>query len=105
MAESIVSGVAERLGNLLIQESNLLSGMSDQVELLQTELKLMQSLLKDADARQDESELLRLWVAEVRDLAMPKISSQHMPLELHPERGALASCMKELQCTRLGHRL
>ncbi|XP_075659899.1 putative disease resistance protein At1g50180 [Castanea sativa] len=69
MAESIVSGVAERLGNLLMQESNLLSGVSDQVELLQTELKLMQTLLKDADARQDESELLRLWVAEVRDLA------------------------------------
>ncbi|XP_075659894.1 putative disease resistance protein At1g50180 [Castanea sativa] len=69
MAESIVSGVAERLGNLLMQESNLLSGVSDQVELLQTELKLMQSLLKDADARQDESELLRLYIAEVRDLA------------------------------------
>ena len=29
----------------------------------------MQGLLKDADARQYESELLRLWVAEVRDLA------------------------------------
>ena len=54
---------------MLIQESNFLHGVSDQVELLQTELKLMQSLPKDANARQYESELLRLWVVEVRDLA------------------------------------
>nr|POE79097.1 hypothetical protein CFP56_25437 [Quercus suber] len=47
---------AERLGNLLIQEANFLSGVSTQVELLQTELKQMQGLLKDADATQDESE-------------------------------------------------
>ena len=51
MAESIVSGVAERLGNLLIHKANFLSGVSTQVELLQTELKQMQGLLKDADAR------------------------------------------------------
>ena len=29
----------------------------------------MQAFLKDADARQDESETLRRWVAEIRDLA------------------------------------
>ncbi|GMY05639.1 putative disease resistance protein [Fagus crenata] len=29
----------------------------------------MQCLLKDADARQDESELVRQWVAEIRELA------------------------------------
>uniref|UniRef100_A0A7N2MZU4 Disease resistance N-terminal domain-containing protein n=1 Tax=Quercus lobata TaxID=97700 RepID=A0A7N2MZU4_QUELO len=29
----------------------------------------MQGLLKDADARQDESDILRQWVAEARDLA------------------------------------
>ena len=56
MAESLVSGVAERLGNLLTQEANFLPGVSTQVELLQTELKQMQGLLKDADARQDELE-------------------------------------------------
>ncbi|KAK7854839.1 putative disease resistance protein [Quercus suber] len=69
MAEAIVSGVVQRLGNLLIQESNFLSGVSDQVEQLQTELKLMQCLLKDADARQDESHFVRQLVAEIRDLA------------------------------------
>ena len=54
MAEPVVSGVLTRIGDLLIQESNFLYGVSDQVELLQTELKLMQGILKDADGRQDE---------------------------------------------------
>uniref|UniRef100_A0A2N9FMZ5 AAA+ ATPase domain-containing protein n=1 Tax=Fagus sylvatica TaxID=28930 RepID=A0A2N9FMZ5_FAGSY len=69
MAESVVSGVVERIGNLLIQEANFLSGVSDQVELLQTELKLMQCFLKDADARQEESETVRQWVSEIREVA------------------------------------
>jgi hypothetical protein len=69
MAESVVSFVVERIGDLLIQEANFLSGVSDQVELLQTELKLMQGFLKDADARQEESETVRQGVAEIRELA------------------------------------
>ena len=69
MAESVVSGVVLRLGDLLLQEAKYLYGVSDQVELLQTELQRMQCFLKDADARQDESELVRQWVAEIRELA------------------------------------
>ena len=69
MAESVVSGVAERLGNLLLQEANFLSGVSHQVEMLQNELKLMQSFLKVADTKQDESDLVRQLVAQIRDLA------------------------------------
>ena len=69
MAESVVSGVVTRIGDLLVQEGKFLSGVSKQVELLQTELNLMQGLLKDADARQDESEAVRRWVSEIRDLA------------------------------------
>ncbi|KAL4616054.1 hypothetical protein ACB092_07G171800 [Castanea dentata] len=64
-----LSGVAERLGDSLIQEANFLCGVSTQVELLKTELKQMQGLLKDADARQDESEAVRQWVADARELA------------------------------------
>ncbi|GMY05632.1 putative disease resistance protein [Fagus crenata] len=69
MAESVVSGVVSRLGDLLLQEANFLFDVSDQVEQLQTELQRMQCFLKDADARQDESELVRQWVAEIRELA------------------------------------
>ena len=47
MAEAVVSGVVTRIGDLLVQEGKFLSGVSNQVELLQIELKLMQGLLKD----------------------------------------------------------
>ena len=69
MAESVVSDVVTRLGNLLVQEAIYLYGVSDQVQQLQTELKRMQCFLKDADARQNESEIIKLGVAEMKDLA------------------------------------
>ena len=69
MAEAVVSSVVTRIGDLLVQEGKFLSGVSNEVELLKTDLNLLQGLLKDADARQDESETVRRWVAEIRDLA------------------------------------
>ena len=45
MAEAVVSGVVTRIGDLLVQEGKFLSGVRNQVELLQIELKLMQGLL------------------------------------------------------------
>ena len=69
MTEAVVSSVVTRIGDLLVQEGKFLSGVSNQVELLKTDLNLLQGLLKDADARQDESETVRRWVAEIRDLA------------------------------------
>ncbi|KAG6667297.1 putative disease resistance protein At1g50180 isoform X2 [Carya illinoinensis] len=69
MAEAIVSIVVERLGNLLIQEAISFAGVSKQVKQLQVELKQIQSLLKDADARQNEGESVRQWVANMRDVA------------------------------------
>ena len=63
MAESVVSGVAARLGELLIQEANFLSGVSHQVQKLKTELKWMQCFLKN------ENTMVREWVVEIRDLA------------------------------------
>ena len=69
MIEAIVSGAVERIGNLIGNEVKFLSGVSENVKLLQTELRLMQSLVKDADARQDESATVRQLVAEIRDLA------------------------------------
>ncbi|KAG6729708.1 hypothetical protein I3842_01G043900 [Carya illinoinensis] len=69
MAEAIVSVVVERLGDLLLRKATSLHGVSNQVEQLQYELKLIQSLLKDADAQQNERESIRQWVAHVRDVA------------------------------------
>ncbi|KAG6666627.1 hypothetical protein CIPAW_01G045000 [Carya illinoinensis] len=69
MAEAIVSVVVERLGDLLLQKATSLHGVSNQVEQLQDALKQIQSLLKDADAQQNERESVRQWVADMRDVA------------------------------------
>ncbi|XP_017979984.1 PREDICTED: probable disease resistance protein At1g58602 isoform X2 [Theobroma cacao] len=69
MAWSDVSSVILRIGELLTQEATSLWGVEEQVDRLQTELKWMQSFLIDADARRGESESVRLWVSEIRDLA------------------------------------
>ncbi|EOY13112.1 CC-NBS-LRR class disease resistance protein, putative [Theobroma cacao] len=69
MAWSDVSSVIIRIGELLTQEATSLWGVEEQVDRLQKELKWMQSFLIDADARRGESETVRLWVAEIRDVA------------------------------------
>ncbi|KAG7982349.1 hypothetical protein I3843_04G048000 [Carya illinoinensis] len=69
MAESVVSFVVEKLGNLLIEEAAFLQGVEDEVRQLQIELKRMQCFLKDADNRQKEDERVRNWVSEIRDAA------------------------------------
>ena len=42
MAEAVVSSVVTRIGDLLVQEGKFLSGVSNQVELLKTDLNLLQ---------------------------------------------------------------
>ncbi|XP_073130954.1 putative disease resistance protein At1g50180 [Henckelia pumila] len=69
MAEAVVSVALETLGNLLIQEATFLSGVKDQVKELQTEFGNLQSLLKDADRKQQDSETIRNWIKEIRRLA------------------------------------
>ncbi|EOY13109.1 NB-ARC domain-containing disease resistance protein, putative [Theobroma cacao] len=69
MAWSAVSSAVIRIGELLTQEATSLWGVEEQVDRLQRELQWMQSFLLDADARRGESERVRLWVAEIRDLA------------------------------------
>ncbi|XP_073138848.1 putative disease resistance protein At1g50180 [Henckelia pumila] len=69
MAEAVVSVALETLGNVLIQEATFLRGVKDQVKELQTEFGNLQSLLKDADRKQQDSETIRNWIKEIRRLA------------------------------------
>ncbi|XP_034704997.1 putative disease resistance protein At1g50180 isoform X2 [Vitis riparia] len=69
MAEAIVSFAVERLGDLLIQEASFLHGVTDKIAEIQVELRRMKCFLKDADARRDEDETIRNWVAEIREAA------------------------------------
>ncbi|KAI3864664.1 hypothetical protein MKX03_009184 [Papaver bracteatum] len=68
MAEAVVSVVIQRLSDFLIQEVVFLNGVKDQVEWLRNELQWMQGFLKDADLKQDENEMIRNWVFEIRDI-------------------------------------
>ncbi|KAK3429286.1 hypothetical protein EUGRSUZ_E00701 [Eucalyptus grandis] len=69
MAESVVSFAVETIGNLLIDEAKFLSGVEGKVEDLQRELKLIQCLLRDADARREHNEAVGECVAQLRDFA------------------------------------
>ncbi|CAN6566639.1 unnamed protein product [Malus baccata var. baccata] len=69
MAEAVVSMVIEGLKDSLFKEVKFLSGVSDQIEHAQTELLLMQGFLKDADAKQGDSEVVRIWVQIIREAA------------------------------------
>ncbi|RWR84352.1 putative disease resistance protein [Cinnamomum micranthum f. kanehirae] len=64
-SEAVVPFVVRKLGDLLIQEAQLLHGVHDQFEWIKTELNRMQCFLKDADSRQKEDEGVRNWVAEI----------------------------------------
>ncbi|KAM5554699.1 putative disease resistance protein [Rosa sericea] len=72
MAEGVVTVVAEGikpLGDFIIQQAKFLSGVSYQVELAQVELHLIRGFLRDADARQGDEEVVRIWVKLIRDAA------------------------------------
>ncbi|CAL8120858.1 unnamed protein product [Prunus armeniaca] len=68
MADAVVSIVLERLTDSVIDELKFLDGVSDQVEIAQSQLQLMQGYLKYADSRQGDN-VVRIWVASIRDAA------------------------------------
>ncbi|GMY32037.1 disease resistance protein RPM1-like [Fagus crenata] len=72
MAESAVSLAIEYLVPLLAQEARLLKGIHGKVRSIKDELEIIQSFLKDADARAeigDMSNVEKAWVKQVREEA------------------------------------
>ncbi|XVF83761.1 hypothetical protein PTKIN_Ptkin16aG0518400 [Pterospermum kingtungense] len=69
MAEAIVPLAIARVSDLLINEAVFLGGVRDEVERLKAELERMNSLLKDADCNQEQTQLVRTLVRQIRDLA------------------------------------
>ncbi|PQQ18079.1 putative disease resistance protein [Prunus yedoensis var. nudiflora] len=69
MAEAVVSFVLQSVRDFTTQKAKFLSGVSQQVEVAQTELQFMQGFLKDADRRQVDDASVRIWVAKIRDAA------------------------------------
>ncbi|KAJ0965244.1 hypothetical protein J5N97_026382 [Dioscorea zingiberensis] len=70
MADSIVSFVVAKLGDLIAQEIVFLQEVADRLRSLRDEFQWMQAFLKDADGSiKRGNERAKLWVSQVRDVA------------------------------------
>ncbi|RWR84284.1 putative disease resistance protein isoform X1 [Cinnamomum micranthum f. kanehirae] len=65
MASAVVTTVSGKLGNLLIQEAELLFEVKDHFKWIEEELRWMQRFLKDADYKQNEEERVKIWVEDI----------------------------------------
>ncbi|KAF8105611.1 hypothetical protein N665_0157s0179 [Sinapis alba] len=68
MAEGVVSFGVEKLWELLSQESERLQGVHKHVADLERQMRKLQSLLKDADAKKHENEVVRNFLEDVKDI-------------------------------------
>ncbi|OMP00955.1 Disease resistance protein [Corchorus olitorius] len=102
MAEIVVYAVVEKISGLLLQEVvGFSSGLGEDIERLQIDLRWMQSFLKDADSRQEEDERLRLWIEEVRDLvrdAEDVIDSYVLEFVDERRKGGISNVIKRFAC-------
>ncbi|XP_043688385.1 disease resistance protein RPM1-like [Telopea speciosissima] len=69
MAMPAVSFLVDKLGNLLVDEAKILRGIRTDVRDLMDELESIRAFLKDADARGETDEGVKIWVKQVRDVA------------------------------------
>ncbi|XP_065627649.1 disease resistance protein RPM1-like [Quercus suber] len=72
MAEIVVSLIIENLVQLLVHEAKFLMGIQVKVANIKDELEIIQSFLKDADARTeigDMSNVEKTWVKQIREEA------------------------------------
>ncbi|WZZ74485.1 hypothetical protein YC2023_085855 [Brassica napus] len=68
MAEGVVSFGMEKLWDLLSRESERLQGVHEHVADLERHMRKLQSLLKDADAKKHENEVVRNFLEDVKDI-------------------------------------
>ena len=68
MADSVVSFLLENLTQLLIQESELLGGVEDQVRILKNELSLINVFLLNSEGKRHDK-LVKEVVSQIRDVA------------------------------------
>ncbi|KAL0412937.1 UNVERIFIED_CONTAM: putative disease resistance protein RXW24L [Sesamum radiatum] len=99
MVDSVATVALETLRDLLIEEATFLLGGSGQVEEVQRQLTTIHCFLKDADKRKDRynSETVRNWVAELRDLS---IIAENVLESLSPAFSVPGSSSKVLLTTR-----
>ncbi|XP_010449855.1 PREDICTED: probable disease resistance RPP8-like protein 2 [Camelina sativa] len=68
MAEGVILFGIEKLWDLVSRESEQFQGVHEQVSELKRQLGRLQSLLKDADAKKHESERVRNFLEDIKDI-------------------------------------
>ncbi|RID59757.1 hypothetical protein BRARA_F02968 [Brassica rapa] len=68
LAEGVVAFGVEKLWDLLSRESERLQGVHEHVADLERQMRKLQSLLKDADAKKHENEVVRNFLEDVKDI-------------------------------------
>jgi len=71
MAETAISAVLSKLGELAISEARILLQVHDDIVLLRDRLEWLQAFVRDADRRRRAGTdgLTRVWVCQTRDVA------------------------------------
>ncbi|XP_039130862.1 probable disease resistance protein RF45 [Dioscorea cayenensis subsp. rotundata] len=105
MAQSVVSIVVGKLGELLIQEVNFLQGVDEELRSLHNEFQWFQAFLKDADASiQGGNERAKTWVNQVRDVAYDAEDIIDMYIfKIHRHRRVSHGCFSSLMTTCACH--
>ncbi|XP_033147313.1 probable disease resistance RPP8-like protein 2 isoform X1 [Brassica rapa] len=100
MAEGVVSFGVEKLWDLLSRESERLQGVHEKVDDLKCQMRMLQSLLKDADARKHENEVVRNFLEDVKDIVFDAedIIESFLLKELSGNQKGIKRRVKRLAC-------
>ncbi|XP_078161537.1 disease resistance protein RPP13-like [Carex rostrata] len=99
MAETIVSWVLGKLGDVVVNEVLLLYGVDEKVKTVNRELSRIQAFLKDADRKQIKDERQKHWVKEVRDVAHSiedVIDTFLMEISQNPQKSGMRGTIKNM---------
>ncbi|KNA06791.1 hypothetical protein SOVF_177800 [Spinacia oleracea] len=85
MAETVVCFVLEKLFPLITAEAEMLRGLPTDLVAISNELRSIKVFLKDAEQRVEESDGIKEWVRQVRDVAyqIEDVIDEHLLLH-HP---------------------
>uniref|UniRef100_M4FIB2 Disease resistance protein n=1 Tax=Brassica campestris TaxID=3711 RepID=M4FIB2_BRACM len=99
MAEGVVSFGVEKLWDLLSRESERLQGVHEKVDDLKCQMRMLQSLLKDADAKKYES-VVRNFLEDVKDTVFDAedIIESFLLKELSRNQKGIKGRVKRLAC-------
>ncbi|CAN6825085.1 unnamed protein product [Brassica oleracea] len=100
MAEGVVSFGVQKLWELLSRESERLQGVHEHVADLKCQMRMLQSLLKDADAKKHGSEVVRNFLEDVKDIVFDAedIIESFLLKELSGNQKGVKGRVKRLAC-------